>query len=380
MRPRKIAIAIPKYGTVGGAERFVAELTERLASMTGDEFHVIANRWAGVGNSSVQFHFIPRLAFPRSLRPWAFARQVERKIRGGGFDLVHSHDRIFSADVVSLHCVPHSLWVEKVLGKRKSLFDRSTSAVERRMIKSADKTTFLPVSSLAMDTFRDEYRELPGRWEVVHPGVDCARFTARSRGQCRAEIRARHGIPHDSYVVLFAGMNFELKGLDRIMQSVSVARARCSGQDIRLLVAGGGHIEKYRAKAGSLGLSDAVTFAGTVTDGLEMYYLAADTFMMLSAFDTFGMVVLEAMASGLPVIISKNVGARDIVQCGRSGFVIDNTEDPSLLAEHILSLGRPGEAQLLGSAGAIIAAEHDWAKTAEKMAEVYKAHLEKRDG
>src|SRR3990172_8991464 len=87
--------------------------------------------------------------------------------------------------------------------------------------------------------------------------------------------------------------------------------------------------------ARSLGIPEAVTFAGTQTEGLERYYRAADIFIMLSKFDTFGMVVLEAMAASLPVIVSSNVGAKDLVIHGGNGFIVEEEMDAGGIADLI---------------------------------------------
>jgi UDP-glucose:(heptosyl)LPS alpha-1,3-glucosyltransferase len=371
----KIAVVIPKYGLVGGAEHFAYEITERLARTTPYEFHVLAHRWKYTEGSPVAFHRIRRLPIPRSIRPWAFAWQVKRTVRAEGFHLVHSHDRIFAADIVSLHCAPHRAWVRDILGKRTSFFDRSTIAVEAHLVRSGLSTTFLPVSSLSMDMFRKEYSGLPGKWQIMHPGVDYFRFSSPERERCRESVRVRHGLPKKAFVVLFAGMNFELKGLDVILESVARARQRLPDADIRLLVVGRGNTEKYQAKAQSLGIGMAVTFTGVVTAGMEEYYRACDTLMILSHFDTFAMVVLEAMAAGLPVIVGPKVGARDIVQHGSSGFVLKSNNDACSSAEYLCTLCTDGKFRQFGLAGSRIAAKHDWEETRQEILRIYRAAL-----
>jgi UDP-glucose:(heptosyl)LPS alpha-1,3-glucosyltransferase len=373
-RPR-IAVVIPKYGVVGGAERFAAEVTSRLAASSDYEFHVFAQQWATADDSPVTFHRIPRRPFPRSLRPWAFARHVARALESGNFDLVHSHDRIFAADIVSLHCTPHRAWVKDILHKRMSLFDRSTIAVETRLLRQARSTTFLPVSSLTMDMFRREYPESSGRWAIVPPGVDYERFSSPDRDQCRQEIRDRHGIPRGAFLVLFAGMNFQLKGLDAIMESVALARRQRPAAGIHLLVVGRGQTGKYRAKARALEMDDAVNFAGEVTEGIEDYYRASDAFMMLSAFDTFGMVVLEAMAAGLPVIIGPQVGAKDLVHQGENGFVLQNRNDSAAAADCLVGLTVWEHRERLAANTAATAAGSDWSFLTEKIRGYYTTSI-----
>ncbi len=367
---RKIAVVVPKYGLIGGGERFVSEITGRLARNKNFEIHVFANRW--IANSDrIKFHKVPMVRFPRFLRPLFFAWFVKRKIDRMNFDLVHTHHWIFNADIFSLHGIPHAYWVRKVRNGRLSLYDHALSAVERRAIKGGASSWFLPVSSIAMDAFHHEYATLPGHWKIAHPGVDVARFLAPDRTACRADIRGRYGIGASDLLLLFVGMNFEVKGLDTIIEALAKARAMRREGNIRLLVVGRGDEDKYRKMAQSLGVAEAVVFAGTQVEELERYYRAADIFIMLSKFDTFGMVVLEAMAAGLPAIVSTNVGAKDLVEEGVNGFIMSAPQDASAAAERIVRLSDTARREAMGIAAAQTASAHDWERLEANMEHLY---------
>jgi len=100
-------------------------------------------------------------------------------------------------------------------------------------------------------------------------------------------------------------------------------------------------------------------------------YLASDLYIMLSKFDTFGMVVLEAMAAGLPVIISSNVGAKDLVQEGKNGFVISNTADSDYIAAKIALLCDENSRRPLAQNAYQTATQNTWDSVAEKYLAVY---------
>lgn len=367
----RVAVIIPKYGLVGGGERFASEVTSRIARDGRFDVHVFANKWVEEPGSPVTFHKVPIARFPRFLRPLSFALFANRMVKKGSFDLVHSHDRTSGADIYSVHCVPHALWVRDVRRKRSSLFDKAVAESERQMISSGASSLFLPVSSLAMDAFRSEYKKLPGKWRPLYPGVDFERFSSPSREACRAEIRASHGIREEDFLVLFVGMNFEVKGLDTIIKAVALAKSSAPGASIRLLVVGRGNERKYREMATAHGVGDAVVFAGTRSKGLERYYRAADCFAMLSTFDTFGMVVLEAMAAGLPVMISSGVGAKDLVEEGVNGFVLAERGDSKAAAGMISGFLDPGRRHEMGRAALQTASAHGWDRLAERMKELY---------
>jgi UDP-glucose:(heptosyl)LPS alpha-1,3-glucosyltransferase len=372
---KKIAVVVPKFQFVGGAERFAAETTGRLAKSTGHEFHVFANRCGTQTADPIFFHRIPRLIFPRSLRPWAFALLVDRAVARGNFDLVHSHERVFRADFATLHGMPHRAWIREIRKKRMSLFDRSTAAVEQRLLRNGAGTIFQPVSLSTLEVFQSEFRTLPGTWQVIHPGVDFGRFSSPERGQCRSQILDRHGFAPGALVVLFVGMNFQLKGLDAIMETVADARKQCPESDVCLLVVGKGAERRYSAKARQLGIGASVSFAGTVRDGIEQYYRAADILMMLSGFDSFGMSVLEAMAAGLPVIIGPNVGAREIIENGTNGFVLQQDHDTRMAAHAIMRLSDPQTRFHIAASAQKTALAHDWGTLASRISNLYSGIL-----
>ena len=367
---KRIAVVIPKYGRVGGAERFAFELTERLARDGRYEMHVFANRWVA-GPGPVAFHKVPVVRFPRFLRQVGFAWFVGRAVERGGFDLVHAHDRIFSADVFTMHSIPHVTWVRDVRRRLPSLFDRAMAWVERRLVERGGCARFLPVSGIAGEAYRSMYGLDASRVRVLHPGVDLARFTSPDRAACRAVVRERHGIGPSEVVALFVGMNFEVKGLGPIIEAVAKAKARRPGADLRLLVVGKGDSAEYRSLATSLGIGDAVIFAGP-QEGVEEFYLASDLFIMLSKFDTFGMVVLEAMAARLPVIVSANVGAKDLVEEGMNGFVLPDGRDADAAAGKILLLLEENRRAAMGEAGFRTASTHSWERLAGEVGKVYE--------
>jgi UDP-glucose:(heptosyl)LPS alpha-1,3-glucosyltransferase len=171
-------------------------------------------------------------------------------------------------------------------------------------------------------------------------------------------------------VALFVGMNFDVKGLDAIVGSVAKVKVQRPDATIRLLVVGKGDSAKFRLLAASLGIADAVIFAGP-QEGVEEFYLASDLFIMLSKFDTFGMVALEAMAARLPVILSGNVGAKDLVEEGTNGFVLPDPPDADAAAGKILLLLDAPRRAAMGEAGFRTASECSWERLAGEVGKVY---------
>ncbi|CAB5084849.1 Glycosyltransferase [Olavius algarvensis associated proteobacterium Delta 3] len=372
-RSHKIAVVVPRYGLVGGGERFVYELTERLAADPRFECHVLANRWSDP-SGSVAFHKMHRIGFPRFLSTWSFARSVDRFVHDHDFDLVHTHERIFRADLFTMHSIPHPLWVRDVRRKRMSLYDRVLGRVEQQLIYYPGLRRILAVSSLAREKFFDYFPDASPLVQVVHPGIDTHPYERIDREACRREVRSRFGLDRSDTVILFAGMNFHIKGLDFLMAAMAMACAQRPESGLKLLVVGKGNIRKYQNMADGFGISDDVRFAGVWEKGIEQVYLAADLFAMLSRFDTFGLVVLEAMAASLPVVISQTVGARDLVVEGQNGFVVDRT-DSAAVAGRIETLLNPDVREPMARNAWATAAACSWEQAAETTACAYEALL-----
>ncbi len=369
LRKRRIAVVIPRYGLVGGGENFVRELTERIAANRHYDVHVFANKWESCSDC-ITFHKVPVISFPKFLTTISFAWFANRRIAAMNFDIIHTHDRIFRADVFTMHGVPHRFWVEQVRKKRMSLFDYGTVWVEKSLINNGGCRMFLPVSNMAKDTFTREFQMETARIRLVHPGVDVDRFSALGRDTCRDEIRKRFGIGMTDTVLLFVGMNFELKGLDNIIASMAVTKSRCPSGRIKLLVVGKGNIKKYKKLAEKSGLGNDVIFGGVWDNNIERVYMASDIFAMPSGFDTFGIVVLEAMSASLPVIISGTVGAKDFVRDGINGFIVDR-EDITSISSRLEFMLDGNNRERMAEAAYETAGEHTWDIVVEKVLRIY---------
>lgn len=364
---RKIAVIVPKYGLIGGGERFVSELTERIARNPRFEVHVFANQWQKLSDN-ITFHKVPIFRFPKFLTTPSFAFSAKKQISQMNFDLVHSHERVFEADIVTLHSVPHRFWVREIRKKKvMSLFDLATIRVEQRMVKS-NPPRFLPVSGIAKEKFLEEYQIDPAKISVIHPGVDTEMFKPL-KPEIRQAVRQKFGFDESDTVIAFAGMNFEVKGLDKLM--TALARLKNFSTRLKLLVIGKGNNKKYKALAQKFGIENHVVFAGVQTQGIENLYGAADIFSMLSDFDTFGMVVLEAMSCGLPVVISQNVGAKDIVSEGVNGFVV-NGQDIDATASKLLLLTNTEYRQTMATAARETALRHSWDAMTARILKIYE--------
>jgi len=170
--------------------------------------------------------------------------------------------------------------------------------------------------------------------EVVHPTVSDEFVNPPPP---LFDWRVRLNTPKDAKVVLFIANNYEHKGLDLVFDAVSEV---LKTKEIYLWVGGRGNIQKYEAKAKRMGIGNFVRFTGMIKKNLPYLYRSADLFVLPSKFDTFGIVVVEALASGLPVIISDTVGANSLSPHTntRRLYIVKNGDDLAKYIEETISL------------------------------------------
>jgi glycosyltransferase involved in cell wall biosynthesis len=203
---------------------------------------------------------------------------------------------------------------------------------------------------------------------VLPTGIPTTRF-ARGDGPA---FRARHGIPPGQPVALFVGRVAHEKNIGFLLEAMVHTRRQCP--DALLVVAGEGPARAdLQARAGQLGLAGGVRFIGYLDrhDALPGCYAAADVFAFASRTETQGLVLLEAMAAGLPVVALSEMGTADILDGGRGSIVPPAC--PQVFGEtlaHILN--HPSAWQYLGDDAAQYAREWSDVAMAGRMAELYR--------
>jgi glycosyltransferase involved in cell wall biosynthesis len=199
------------------------------------------------------------------------------------------------------------------------------------------------------------------RVEVIHNGVDVGEFTPG------APERARFNLPQAPFMLLFAGdLRMSRKNLDTVLHAL----ARTS-PDVHLAVAGILHNSPYPALVESLGLTHRVHFTDMVMD-MAALMRSVDAFVFPSRYEPMGLVLLEALSAGLPVITVRTAGGAEVITCG-SGIVLDDPNDAAALAVAIEHLARePDYARRLGLAARAVAGNLSWQAMAGRYLSVYE--------
>jgi len=215
------------------------------------------------------------------------------------------------------------------------------------------------------------YNSEPEKISVLPAGVDLELF----RPTDKAEARRSLGLP-DRNIVLSVGRVEPLKGFDILLQAMASLDDR---SDNMVVIVGGDEdaspeLERLRDLSRSLGLGEDVMFTQAVSqERLSMYYNAADVFVMPSYYESFGLVALEAMACGVPVIASRVSGPRSFVKSGVTGYLVDR-RCPEPFAQRLdVLLHNPTLRESMGRAARSHAEKLGWDMVGRRTLDVYDA-------
>jgi glycogen synthase len=371
----------------GGLARHVRKLSENLA-FGGVEVHVLTRgREESPAEDIVEGVHLHRVREP--LRPaeltefitWVEHMNTDMLAAGVelgdryDFDLVHGHDwlvavagdhlakRLRAPLVITIHATEygrHQGWVDKHPQSH-------IHGIERWMANRADRV--IACSAYMRDHICDIYGIEEEGVSVIPNGIDPADLQPWDEAETK-RLRGRFAEPGEKLVLLVGRLVYE-KGFQVALEAMPRVIEELGG--VRFLVAGSGtHEQELRAQAAELGLDAHGTFLGWIGDDvLHTLYRIADLTVVPSIYEPFGLVALEAMASGCPCLVADTGGLREVVPHEEVGLRF-RSRDASSLAEVALRVLSDGE---LGRRLVAEAREHvrsfDWSDVAEQTVAVY---------
>ena len=389
----------PGTGDAGGMNVYVLELAKRLAERhveveiftrgTSSQQPPVVEAVPGVHVHHVHagpFEGLRKEDLPAQL--CAFAREVLRAEAGheqGWYDLVHSHYWLsgqVGALVRDRWSVPlaHSMHTmakvkNEMLAEGDSPEPMARVIGEEQVVEAADM--LIANTDIEAKQLINLYDADPARVEVVHPGVDLEVF----RPVDRSTARARLGLPRDAHVLMFAGRIQPLKAPDVLLRAVAVLLAREPSLRSRLVVpvvggpSGTGleHPESLAQLASSLGLDDVVRFVPPVAQSTLVDWYAAATLVCVPSYnESFGLVAVEAQATGTPVVAAAVGGLTTAVDHGRSGLLVEGHDPADYARAFERVLHQPAFRDQLSAGALRQAASFAWEATAERTVEVYR--------
>jgi glycogen(starch) synthase len=339
----------------GGLARHVRKLSEQLVR-DGVEVHVLTRGGGRLGaeeeRHGVVVHRVREPDFPKddldAFIAWVDRMNADMRAAGAelgdrlAFDLVHSHDWLVADAARGLARRFRVPWLVTVhateYGRHQGWVDKHPQshihAVERRMVRGADGV--ITCSHYMRGHVADVFGIAPGRVTVIPNGIDPTDLQPLAD---LPRLRATFAAPGEKLVLLVGRLVYE-KGFHLALDAMPRLIERLGG--VRFLVAGSGTAEaELKAQAERLGLMEHGSFVGwTGDDVLHSLYRIADLCVVPSLYEPFGLVALEAMASGCPTIVADTGGLREVVPGGRRvglRFRARDSKSLARMAEQLLA-------------------------------------------
>ena len=368
----KVAVLIRVFtGSGGGAETYSIRIVEKLALQ--HEVHVFAQELAQP-LAGVVHHGVP-MAFrkPHWLNLLWFGAYTRWHTRRG-FDVVHSHENVWHGHVQTIHVRPVRF---SLLG------GRSGFSAARQWLRIAFSPRLLSYQVSEASRFRDvpgqqvvatsqalraeaasAYPQAQSRLSVITPGVQLPEGAWDKRAS-----RSALGLDHEGPLLLFVANDYARKGLNVLLQALAQL-------PVQVAVAAVGNPKEqatFTAQSRQLGLEGRVHFLGSLGD-VGVAYQAADMLVHPTLEDSFAMVVLEAMAHGLPVVVSRApyCGISTLLQHELQAILLDDPRDAKALALVLTKLlANPDLQGSLAKNAIQFAQAHDWDHAASAYERLY---------
>ena len=367
----------------GGAESYSMALVEQLAAK--HEIHVFAQQF-GHDWPGVTYHKVSApLKRPRWINQLWYATSTWWSTRHG-FDIVHSHENTWHGAVQTVHVLPvkYTLfdgltglqlamrWVKVLTSPRLIAY----LGLEHLRFSGRNKSCIVVTSSSLMKQLLSAYPTAAGLLQVVTPGVSVVGGIATPSQRLAA--RQRLNLPAAGSGVLFVGNDYRKKGLATLIKALALLP-----DNTWLAVAGTNtHMPEFKTQAQLAGVQSRIFFLGALDD-LDEAYVASDCLAHPTLEDTFGMVVLEAMAHGVPVVVSSEryCGVSGLLTNEVNALILAQPLDSNELAHAISRLSREAAlCQALREASVNFACQHQWITIGLQQESIYIAALSGRRG
>ncbi len=385
--PLKIALVILHADAhKGGAERYTLQIAHALAGR-GHQVSLLATTHAEpvAGVNPVVLQAGGRTKTARYL---GFLKRLDEFLAEHPCDIVHAMLPVRRCDLYHPHAglatealakghLKHAntlvrglSWLCNQANSRR----RAYAATETEMLKEPDAPGILCLSEYVKAAVRRRFFLPEHKLHTLFNAVDLDVFAPGGDPSVRGTLRERFGIGSQEPVGLMVAQDFARKGLAEVIQ----AMAQLPRNSMRLLVIGKDDPARYRRQAKLAGLQDAVVFAGPTSD-VRPFYRAADFMVMPTRHDPCSLVVLEALAMGVPVISTRFNGACEIMTDGTHGCVLADPGDISTLASAMRGMLDPQQREKMSGACLALRLRLDFNSHIDQLLAIYRGVKSARD-
>ncbi|QGJ70427.1 Hypothetical protein PBC10988_21240 [Planctomycetales bacterium 10988] len=360
----------------GGLEQWSYQFAKHMADR-GHQLHLIAESF---GNFEDHPAWV-RHPLPKSRTRLARAEAAAVLLQRLPLDIVHDMGIGWYGDLLHLHGGAWQALFERNLELTPTPIRQVKRAISPLLPRYRDFHRLLEkqfrchgplkiaLSKLVAEHLQQYHHVQEDQLRLVYNGVDCERFHPKNKDAYREAIREQYHIADHETLLLIVAHNFRLKGVPTLL--AAMRNLVNAGHSVRLLVAGGKRLDSWKRLVHRQGIGHAIQFLGGISDPMPLY-AAADAYVHPTWYDTCSLVVLEALATGLPVITTRCNGVADLISPGIEGYLLTDPGDDVLLAQHIEPLLQPIRREVMGVEARKLALAHSFEKQAEQFLTIYE--------
>ncbi len=376
----------------GGAERYTLDLAAALVAR-GHRVTLAAGSFENIPDG-VERIDLGMSGATRVGRYRRFLGALDAHLAQADYDVVHAMLPVRRCDVYHPHAglaaeamaAGHlkydqpaarmvARWSNRLNARRRAFCN-----VEKQLLNDPNPPVVLCLSQAMQAIVRRHYDLTADRLVTLFNAVDLRRYDPAARPDARSHMRRKLGASHDQPVALMIAQDFSRKGLPEALEALARlprGQGESSGPSPRLVVVGRGDVAPHQRKARELGIEALVTFAGPTADPYS-FYASADLFVLPTHHDPCSLVVLEALAMGVPVITTRQNGAAEIMTQGQEGFILDSPADRVGLIEAWKALCDPTTRARMSKAAMALRPKLAYERHLDALLSVYESIISAR--
>lgn len=316
----KLLFCLNRYSPFGGLERDCLRIA-RACVAAGDIVEIITQAWEGPQPENIKVHCVPIQAFTNHGRSQKFSRAVMAFRQNHHFDGVMGFNKMPGLDIYYAgdNCYRGKFSQFNILTYLNPRI-RTYTALENAVFSAQEKTHIFLLNPKQQEIFTKCYQTQASRFHILPPGIELNRRLADTPNEVREKLRQKNGIAADKKIILFVASFFKTKGLDRALKAIA-SLPLSTQQQIEFWVVGKDDPKHYAKAIVDLNIADLVKFVGA-SENVPEYLLLADLLLHPAYTELAGMVLLEALAAGVPVITTAVCGYAHYIEEAGAGIVI----------------------------------------------------------
>ncbi len=368
----KLAFCLFKYFPFGGLQRDFRDIAQ-VCQSRGHSIHVFTMSWEGVIPEGFQVSLIPGRGLTNHQRCWNFSKKVSEYLKKDRFDLVIGFNKMHGLNV---YYAADPCYKAKVMEEKGSLYRMGRRycrylALEKAVFEPSAVTHILLISAVGKAKYIKYYNTPEEHFHSLSPGISRDRVITDNVEEIRKNVRGELCVADDEFLLLMVGSSFKTKGLDRSLSAVA-SLSETFRKKTKLFVIGEGKAKPFENMARRLKVADRLFFLGGRDDVLR-FMVSADLLIHPSYSENYGIVLIEAMAAGLPVLVTDICGYAYHIKDAGAGLLIPSPFKQQVFNELLFHMLIAPERETWKRNGLYYVKKNDFFSMPEQAADVIEA-------